>query len=184
MRRLGVAVAVLALALAGCGDKKKTVTFTDNEGQYLDLGGLRYQVQLSRQLNPYDVEDRAYLQGLPRSVSSLRAGESWFAVFLRVENPSSHPVPAATSFVLKDTQNNRFVPVPIASINPFAYEGGFVQAKDNLPPAQSVAQLNESIGGAEILFKVPVKSYANRPLELTIRDPRDQTRTATVDLDV
>lgn len=133
MRRLGVAVAVLALALAGCGDKKKAVTFTDNEGEYLDLGGLRYQVQLSRQLNPYDIEDKAYLQGIPASLAKLAPGDSWFAVFLRVENPHSHPVPAATSFLLRDTQNNTFVPVPIPAGNPFAYEGGTVQPKDNLP---------------------------------------------------
>ena len=34
------------------------------EGTYLDLGGLKYQVQISRLLNPSSIEDRAYLVGL------------------------------------------------------------------------------------------------------------------------
>ena len=74
--------------------------------------------------------------------------------------------------------------MPIARINPFSYHGGFVAPKNTLPPQSSVAQANESIGGALVLFKVPTESYANRPLELTIRNPRNPTDTASVELDV
>ena len=47
-----------ALALAGCGDKLETRTVGETEGLYIDVGDLKYQVQISRIINPYDVEDR------------------------------------------------------------------------------------------------------------------------------
>ena len=37
----------------------------ETEGIYLDVGDLKYQVQISRELNPADIEDRDYLKGLP-----------------------------------------------------------------------------------------------------------------------
>ena len=183
LRRV-VVLAVCALAVAGCGNKEKETTFSDTEGMYLDLGGLKYQVQISRQLNPQDVEDHNYLTGVPRELSRLAPGDSWFAVFIRVENGSDKYRQAAGSFTLKDTQDNTFLPVPVARTKPFGYHGGFVAPKNTLPPAQSPAQLNESIGGAMVLFKVPNASYANRPLELTIRNPKNPRDTASVDLDV
>jgi len=184
-RRLAlIMVAVLALAGAGCGNKKDEITHAENEGLYLDLGGLKYQVQMSRQLNPNDVEDQSYLTGVPRALLGLAPGDSWFAVFVRVENNGDKPLPAADSFVLRDTQENTFLPLPIARINAFSYHGGVIPPKNTLPPASSVAQANESINGSLLLFKVPNEAYANRPLELTIKDPRNPRQTATVDLDV
>lgn len=183
IRRVAL-IAFAALLVAGCGNKQKATTFADTEGEYLDLGGLKYQVEMSRQLNPYDVEDHSYLSGIPRSLAKLGSGDSWFAVFIRVENGSDKYKRAAGSFVLKDTQGNTFLPVPISRTNPFSYHGGFVAPQNTLPPASSVALANESIGGALVLFKVPNSSYANRPLDLTIRNPGDQQQTATVELDV
>ena len=174
---------VLAFA-AGCGDKEEHVTKAESEGLYLDVGGLQYQVEISRQLNPTDVEDVAYLEGVPRSVKRLGSNESWFGIFLRVENHGDVARPAADSFELHDTQENVYTPVPIAASNPFSYQAGLVRAKEILPPNQSVAQLNESIAGSLVLFKVPNATYDNRPLELVIKDPRDRTKTASVDLDV
>jgi hypothetical protein len=177
-------LAACALVVGGCGNKEKVVKFSDTEGAYLDLGGLKYQVQITRQLNPTDVEDHTYLTGVPRTLARLASGDSWFAVFIRVENNGDKYLPAADSFVLRDTQDNTFLPVPIARINAFSYHGGFVAPKNTLPPQSSLAQANESIEGSLVLFKVPVASYANRPLELTIRNPRNPRDTASVDLDV
>ena len=188
MRRFGpllLTLLVALFALAGCGnDENKVNPHNENEGPYLNLGGLQYQVQISRQLNPNDVEDVAYLEGVPRSLSRLGRNESWFAIFIRIENHEDVPLPAASSFQLRDTQENVFTPVPIAGTNPFAYKPVRVEAKGTLPLASSVAQANESINGQLVLFKVPNLTYDNRPLELVIKDPRDQSRQATVDLDV
>ena len=184
-RRLAVVlVAALALVAAGCGNKESETKFAENEGLYVDLGGLKYQVQISRQLNPNDVEDRSYLEGVAPALARLAPGDSWFAVFIRAENTGDDPLPTAKTFTLRDTQDNVFLPVPIAKTNPFSYKPGVVTPNNALPVAQSVAQLNESINGSLVLFKVPVESYANRPLELKIRNPRDQRDTATIDLDV
>jgi hypothetical protein len=67
MRRLLVISAALmcAILVAGCGNKEETITRAATEGIYLDLDDLKYQVQISRYMNPNDVEDRSYLIGLP-----------------------------------------------------------------------------------------------------------------------
>jgi ABC-type oligopeptide transport system substrate-binding subunit len=69
MRKLPLlALALLAsVALAACGDshtKVSTGTYAGESGKnapYLDVGPLAYEVQLSRELNPYDLEDKQYL---------------------------------------------------------------------------------------------------------------------------
>ena len=60
-----VLAAASAGALAGCGNKLEVRTVGETEGIYIDVGELRYQVQLSRIINPNDIEDRHYLAGLP-----------------------------------------------------------------------------------------------------------------------
>src|SRR5436853_2843659 len=126
------AAAAVAAPLAGCGDKQSVIKSADTEAAYLDLGQLRYQVEISRQLNPADIEDRTYLVGIPHSVGVLRPGESWFAIFVRVENDNKQPMQAATDFQLTDTQGTTYRPVPIPRSNPFAYVGGRVPANSTL----------------------------------------------------
>jgi hypothetical protein len=173
-----------AVPLAGCGNKEEEIHSAETEGAYLDLGDLRYQVQISRQLNPRDVEDRAYLTGVTRDQARLKPGESWFGVFLRVENNTKTTKESAVDFELEDTSEAIYRPVPISPTNPFAYVGGPVARRSTLPAPGSVAQLNESVGGALVLFKVKTESFANRPLELKILGPTVPQDVATLDLDV
>jgi hypothetical protein len=49
-----VLVIVAVLALVGCGRGEGVLTTAETEGLYLDVGGLKYQVQLSRYMNPKD----------------------------------------------------------------------------------------------------------------------------------
>ena len=187
MRRLAlITAAVLAAAapLAGCGNKEDEVLVAETEGAYLDVGELRYQVQISRQLNPVDIEDRAYLQGIPPRERILKPGESWFGVFLRVENPSDEPQRATVDIELEDTQDTLYEPVRLSPENPFAYRGGVIQAAEQLPTLSSVAQQNETIDGALVLFKVRTESFGNRPLELKILSPEVPQTEATLALDV
>jgi len=185
-RRLAVIACALAAAvpLAGCGNKEDEILRAESEGAYLDVGELRYQVQISRQLNPADIEDRAYLNGVAPQDRALQRGESWFGVFLRVENPSEAPHRAADEFELEDTDEAVYEPVRLARDNPFAYQGGVVQPEDTLPPLQSAAQQNETIGGALVLFKVRTESFENRPLELKILGPEVPQTEAMLALDV
>jgi hypothetical protein len=185
-RRLAILCALLAAAavLGGCGNKEEEVFTAETEGAYLDVGELRYQVQISRQLNPADIEDRAYLNGVPVEERVLERGQSWFAIFVRVENPTEEPHRAADEFELEDTQDQIYKAIELPPQNPFAYNGGVVQPEDTLPPLQSVAQQNETIFGQLVLFKVDVSSFENRPLELKILSPEVPQTEATLALDV
>jgi hypothetical protein len=185
MRRLLTSVAVVALALvaAGCGNKEAKTLHGSTEGTYLDLGDLKYQVQISRLLNPASIEDRAYLVGLSASQRQLRPGQQWFAVFMRVENDSQKTGRAATDYQIVDTQNQKFRPIQIGSANVFAYRGGVLQPKDVLPAPDSPSGQG-TIQGSLLLFKIPNANFENRPLELDIRSPDAPGQTASVDLDV
>ena len=166
-----IAAALLALAVAGCGSSSIIGGRAEDEGTYLTIGNLKYHVLVSRELNPYDVEDRAYLSGLPPS-EKLRPDEEWFAVFMRVQNRTDRPLPAATTFQLRDTANNVYTPVPLQPSNPFAYFGQTVPAKSQLPLPDSAAANFPGLNGSLLLFKLRNFSFIeNRPLVLTVYPP-------------
>jgi hypothetical protein len=174
---------VAALALSACGHKEEEILQGHNEGSYLDLGELKYQVQISRILNPNSVEDRAYLVGLTNAERELKVGEQWFAVFIRVQNITDEPKRAATDYRIIDTQETVFRPLVLAPENVFAYRGGNVPPKNLIPRPDSPAEQG-SIQGSLLLFKMPNANLENRPLELSIRNPSVTDAVATVDLDI
>jgi hypothetical protein len=174
-------VLVLALALSACGDKEKTVTFGSTEGAYVDTGDLKYQVQISRELNPADQEDRGYLIGADER--TVRPTETWFGVFMRVQNPSGSPHAAAREFELSDTQGNTWRPVPLPADNVFAYRPIDLPAQGVLPVPDS-PPAETTIQGSLLLFRIPYSNFQNRPLVLKITDPLDPARSAEIDLDV
>ncbi|HZO36270.1 MAG TPA: hypothetical protein VFB41_05270 [Solirubrobacteraceae bacterium] len=186
-RRFAAAGAVLALALgaSGCGNKKDVVTQAETEGIYLDVGPVTYQVQISRQLNPAAIpEDRTFVSGVAAGEARLGPGEAWFAVFIRAENESDDPQPAATAFEISDTDGHHFEPIEIGPENPFRWAGGTLKGRGVLPGPNSVAG-QTSINGLELLFKIKVDSLdSSRPLKLEIHSPRDPKVVADVDLDV
>ena len=185
MRRpITVLLALVAVtALAACGNKEDRVLHGATEGIYLDLGALKYQVQISRLLNPSSPEDRAYLIGLDPSQRRLPAGQQWFAVFMRVQNEDKVAHPAATNYVITDTQDTKFRPVSLGPENVFAYRGGNVGAH-SLVPVPDSPPAEGTIQGSLLLFRIPVQNFENRPLELSIASPDTPGETATVDLDV
>ena len=184
MRRLLVSVAAVAAALAitACGNKEAETLHGSTEGSYLDLGGMKYQVQISRLLNPTDREDSGYMIDLPAD-QQLAKDENWFAVFMRVENDSDKAAPAANAYSIRDTQGNVYKPITMGPKNVFAYRPAVLQPKDVLPLPSSPAAEN-TIQGSMLLFKIPVANFQNRPLELSIPPPQGGGPTGTVDLDV
>jgi hypothetical protein len=176
-------VALAAVAIAACGNKEARTLHAATEGEYVDVGPMKYQVQISRLLNPYDPEDRGYLVDLPAG-QTLGPKDEWFAVFMRVENGSENAAPVASQYEIVDTQENRYTPVEMGPKNVFAYRAGTLGAHQVLPFANSAAGQN-TIQGAMLLFKIPVANFANRPLELRINPPAGAgTEVGTVDLDV
>jgi hypothetical protein len=189
----GIAVAALvlvaALALGACGDshtRVSTGTYAGESGQnapYLNVGPLVYEVQLSRELNPANVEDAAYLQGLTPAQRALKPGEEWFAVFIQVYNQTSTPHLGASDLTISDTQNNTYTPIVPDQANQFAYRGGLIPANSRVPVPDSVAA-DGNTQGALLLYKIQVVSLDNRPLKIHIVDPGDATQTASAVLDV
>ena len=184
MRRLLVISAALfcAFLAAGCGNKQETVTLGDTEGIYLDVDDLKYQIQISRYMNANDVEDRSYLAGLPQSTAQPTGDETWFGVFLRVQNTSNKPLAPATDFEITDTQKNVYRPIPIdTDINPFAYKPDPIAPKSLIPEPDSVAS-ETTIQGWMLLFKIKTESLQNRPLEFRFKG--GSGTTGVIDLDV
>ncbi len=179
-----------ALALGACSDdshsRVTTGTYAGESGQnapYLNVGPLIYEVQLSRELNPYDTEDAAYLKGLTPVQRLLRPGQEWFAVFVQVYNESSAPHLAATNLTISDTQSNIYAPIIPAATNEFAYRGGLLAPKGRIPALNTVAA-DGPTQGALLLYKINIVSLDNRPLELKIVDLLDPSQSASAELDV
>jgi len=177
------ALALVALGGTACGNRIDIRTLGETEGLYLDLSGLKYQVQMSRYLNPRDVEDRAYLQGV--SDPELSSDETWFGVFLRVQNDTTDETSqAAEDFTIHDTQDNEYDPVEIdPAANAFVYQPRAL-TPGGLIPAPESAPFNGPIQGSLILFKITYATTQNRPLEFRITSPEDPKVVGIVDLDV
>jgi len=191
LRKLPLAgLVLLALAALGaCGESRSRVTKGTYAGEsganapYLDVGPLIYQVQLTRQLNPYSVEDSAYLQGLTPAQRVLRPGQEWFAVFIQVFNDTARVQIAAPSPLVSDTQNNVYTPVVPDQTNPFAFRGGLIAGDSRVPPPDSVAA-NGSTQGALLLYKIGIASLDNRPLQIRFVNPFNRLQSASAELDV
>jgi hypothetical protein len=186
VRRLLIltAVALLALPLAACGSKEAEITFGSTEGSYLNVGNLTYQVQISRQLNPNDAEDKGYLVDVPSDQRQLGPDEAWFAVFLIAFNETKHAAVTADQFTITDTEGNLYMPLTLGPDNIFAWRGGTIPGGGQLPEKDTAASNNPSVNGSMLLFKVSNDSFNNRPLELTIQGLSGKPVKAAVDLDV
>jgi hypothetical protein len=190
-RRLIFAVLAVAvtLTLSACGNAHTRVrsgTYAGESGAaapYLNVGPLVYQVQLSRELNPADAEDSSYLTGLTPKQRELKPGEEWFAVFLQVYNETGQSHQAASNLTISDTQGNEYLPIVPNETNSFAYRGGMVPAKEQIPQPETTAAEGPT-QGALVLYKIKVVSLDNRPLKLRIIDPQDQFVTVSAELDV
>jgi hypothetical protein len=183
MRRPLVLLAVLltGLTVAACGKADEPTSVGHTEAVYLELGGLQYQVQLSRQLNPADVTDRSYVQGAGDQ-EPLGREDTWFGVFMRVKNDGDEPRMPTAEFVIHDTQGNEYRPVPLDQSNAFRYVPEEIQPEGMIPQPGSVA-FNSPVRGSLLLFRVKIESFENRPLELIITQP-GITERAQVALDV
>jgi hypothetical protein len=181
------ALCVLALVclgvFAGCGKSSNKPGETVREGLSTPLGGLRYTVFLTRQLNLKNEEDKGYLPGH----AEAPPGKGLYGVFLEACNKSDKEAIAASRFYIEDTQGEKFEPEGLDADNPFAYQGGPVPPENCEPAHGSLAQQGPT-SGALLLFELPLAATENRPLELHIEGPFDaatgKVSEATVILDI
>lgn len=168
-----LALVLGAGVLAGCGQEDEGTAGEGaapsseeafREGLAEELGGLEYNVFITRQLNLSLPEDQAYYDG-----PEAPAGSAHYGVFLEVCNreEDGEPRQSAEEFRISDTQENEFEPVELEEDNPFAYRSAVVEPGQCIPAKGSIPQLGPT-GGALLLFELPQAATENRPLELEI----------------
>jgi hypothetical protein len=185
-RHLLLALAATAsLVASGCGNKESELREAGTEGPYVTVNDLKYQVQISRILNPGEIEDQGYLRGLPAGEEPVPPpDEVWFGIFMRVENDAEAPRATATEFEIEDTQGEVFRPLEVPfDENVFVYDPATELGPETVYPLLNSASSDNTIKGGLLLFKVKTASLYNRPLELKIVDP-EGGEDAKINLDV
>jgi len=187
-RRLCALLAALLLAgvLSACGKHQSTgpVRIAETEGIYLDVSDLKYQVQVSRQLEPNDVQDKAFLAGVPEGERELEPNEVWFAVLMRVQNVTDEDLLPASDITITDTQEQEFEPLELEQTNTFAYRANETIPAGEVVPVIDSPGYDSPSRGALLLFKLTLTALNNRPLELKIEGRKAPQQTGIVDLDV
>jgi hypothetical protein len=185
-----LAVGVLAVGLSGCGlagrpAKPANVTQDElsNGGEpYFWTGPITYQVQISRQLNPFDSYDVQYLSGV-QGAQDISAQQFWYGVFLWAKNQSGRNATTTDKFEIVDSAGNVYTPTPLnASVNPYAWTAQTL-SPDGIEPLADSAASDSSPGGGLILFKLNQSVYSNRPLTLEVFAP-GSTKPSKVSLDL
>jgi hypothetical protein len=196
VRRIWVIVCVLAVALvvAACGTTRHSAPLPGtlaghevgsevNNGEYIQAGPITYQLQVSRELNPYSEQDKPYVQGLPKGFSPPNANQLWYGVFLWAKNQHHHPYWTSNRFKIVDTQGNTYYPIKVdPALNPFAWQRTLLDKNETYPLPNSTQANSESQGGL-LLFKLNQSAYSNRPLTLYVLNPKGQ-RLGSISLDL
>jgi hypothetical protein len=173
--------ALTAGVIAGCGSNPRENN-AGREGAPEKVGKLEYNVYITRELNLKDVEDSGYYQG-----AEAPPGYALYGVFLTACNPGSGSIQAAGDFTVVDSQGNRFKPLPLPLTNIFAYHPRPLTHKNCIPTSGSLPAASPT-NGSLLIFKLPLTTLENRPLDLEIVSAPDpgsgQTETGLVELDI
>ena len=159
----------LAFGVAACGQVSQPPSDLNN-GVYVFVGPITYQLQVSRELNPYGVEDKQYLAGLPsgQTPTDLTPDQLWYGVFLWAKNQTNQPQTTASRFEIVDSSGDVYYPVDLdTQINGYAWTQQILQPSGIEPAANTTASFGPT-GGSLLLFKLPNSVYSNRPLTLNI----------------
>jgi hypothetical protein len=170
-----VAACAAALALAGglsaCGKHDLgTEEEPGREGLALPLGGVDYNLFITRELNLKITPDKAYYQG-PQAAP----GKVLYGVFVKVcgadKNKRVTSVPAR-NFVVHDNQGNEYHPKELPPTNSFAYQSRQLSFEQCIPQPGSVAQQGPT-AGALLIYEFPLENTEYRPLEMVIEGPQN-----------
>jgi hypothetical protein len=178
-RLAAVLAAVVAIAagvvLSGCDTAPENADQVV-EGQGIKLDDLLFNVQITRELNPGDTEDKAYLVGQ----KPLGPDQYYLGVFMRVQNEGDASAQVPTDMSIVDTVGATFKPLPSSSL--FALKlGDTLHGGDELPEGESVAA-NGPIQGSMVLFRITSSAIQDRPLTLHITTSTGSTGEVELDL--
>jgi hypothetical protein len=128
------------------------------------VGGLHYDPQIARRLNPKIAPDRAMLSG-----RTPPPGQVWFGVFVRVCNRSERVHTSSDRLTLVDAFGQRTRPSDVlAPSNAFAYKSRAIKPGECLPQAGSVAE--RSGDGLLVLFAAAPDVLGDPPIGLEVDD--------------
>jgi hypothetical protein len=183
-----LAIVAVAVLLSGCSltGRKILPGVTQDElsaGQepYFDVGGITYQIQESRQLNPFS-DDVEYFAGI-KYAQKIPGNEFWYAVFIWAKNQNKQRLTTASRFVLTDSAGNSYQPTKLnPNLNPWGCYATQLGQNDINPNPDGIAASGTS-GGCMVLFRVPTSVYSNRPLTLHLY-AQGASKAAAVDLDL
>ena len=184
MRLARLRSAILACALAGafvaagCGEHEEGEPI--REGLGAEVGGLKYTVFITRQINPRLASDRGFYQG-----PEPKPGFTHYGVFIKVCNEGEQFRTPVDHFKVTDSQGNEYEPLETEPDNVFAYRPRRLSKGACVPEAGSPAA-DGSTGGSLLLFEFPVQTLENRPLELEIEDttPEGKVEHHSIELDL
>lgn len=166
---------ICGLGLSACNDDEPGVDEPAREGLAIDVGGIDYNVFLTRELNLSIPPDKAYYEGRPAP-----PGSALYGVFIQACNLGDDLRRTTDNFKVEDNQGNEFEPIELPARNPFAYHPRLLGKGDCIPESGSVAQLGPT-AGSMLLFQFSLQTTENRPLELIIRRGLESKR---VELDL
>ncbi|MDQ3676613.1 MAG: hypothetical protein M3401_07390 [Actinomycetota bacterium] len=140
------------------------------------VGGLRYDPQIARRLNPHILPDRQLLSGRRPD-----RGRVWYGMFLRVCNPTATTETPSRELALVDAFGARIEPsAALPASNPFVYDTRPIAAGDCLPAKGSASErLND---GALVLFEVSPDVLTNFPLALEVTGANGERARSIVDV--
>jgi hypothetical protein len=185
VRRFAVLACLLAGVVAFSGCKNLRENDAGREGLPESVGHLDYNIYITRELNLSDAEDKGYYQG-----PEAPPGFALYGVFLQVCNPSDkvnapHWM-AASNFQIEDTAGNKFKPLPMPANNIWAYKPRPLKEHACIPAAGSLPSSGPT-NGALMIFKLPLATLENRPLDLRITAPPNASgvrESRLVELDI
>jgi hypothetical protein len=167
--------ALAVLGVAGCGN---SLSKEGNEGEPIQLGDLKFNVQETRILNPAQPDDKEYLVGqqLPTPHGKLYLG-----VFLTMHNSGDNAVrsPTNADLTVVDTTGASYESIP--SHTDFAAPLGSLIPPGGDIPGAGTAAANGPTQGALVLFLVDQTFTENRPPKLEI-DSSNETGEITLDI--
>lgn len=180
LRGAGAAACALlsAALLAGCGGPPDR---NAPAGTTVMQDGVAYSVQISRELNPVEPDDRALLGGLAGNKALDGFGTTLVGVFLQARDDVAGPRRAVASPQLVSAFGEVFQPLPLAATNPFAYHGGRLAPAQEIPDPVSPAA-EGPVDGAALIYQVPASTFTtDRPFTLRFGS---NARAASVQLDL
>ena len=177
-----LACALVALpALTGCENTRENKA--GREGLPEKVGNIDYNVFITRELNLRDPEDQGYYKG-----PEAPPGFALYGVFLQACNPSDKGPhwTAASNFQIEDTQGNKFKPLRLPADNIWAYKSRPLKEHACIPEAGSLPQSGPT-NGALLIFRLPLQTLENRPLDLRITAPPNAAgvrQSSLIELDI